>query len=118
MSARTDARTSSDRPFASAWRRARLTVDERIARGKAARKDAPRSSHGPWQPAADRPDPIEVLELQATQRVPDLVPIRYGRMLASPLAFYRGAAAIMAADLAGTPRSDVMVQLCGDAHLS
>ncbi len=92
--------------------------DERAAAGKAARTDAPRSSHGEWAPASDRPDPVELLEAQATSRVGQLVPLRYGRMLASPFAFYRGAAAVMAADLAGTPRSGFTVQLCGDAHLS
>ncbi|MFY9928473.1 MAG: DUF2252 domain-containing protein [Streptosporangiaceae bacterium] len=105
-------------PFASAWRRDRLTADERAARGKAARTGAPRSSHGQWTPAPDRPDPIALLEEQAESRVPWLVPIRYERMLASPFTFYRGAALIMAADLAATPVSGVTVQLCGDAHLS
>jgi uncharacterized protein (DUF2252 family) len=104
--------------FASAWRRAHLTVDERVARGRSARKQAPRSSHGRWTPAPDRPDPIALLEEQAESRVPSLVPIRYGRMLVSPFTFYRGAALIMAADLALTPQSGVTVQLCGDAHLS
>jgi uncharacterized protein (DUF2252 family) len=108
----------SSRPFASAWRRARLSVDERVARGKTARRDAPRSGHGAWAPASDRPDVVALLEEQATSRVPDLVPIRYGRMSVSPFTFYRGAARIMAADLAGTPTSGVTVQLCGDAHLS
>src|SRR5215472_4879545 len=105
-------------PFASAWRRAHLTVEERIARGLAARNDAPRSSHGRWEPAPGRPDPVALLEEQAASRVPHLVPIRHGRMLASPFTFYRGAALIMAADLAATPVSGVTVQLCGDAHLS
>ena len=104
--------------FASAWRRAHLTVDERVARGRDARKEAPRSSHGRWTPAPDRPDPVALLEEQAASRVPSLVPIRYGRMLVSPFTFYRGAALIMASDLAATPQSGVTVQLCGDAHLS
>jgi uncharacterized protein (DUF2252 family) len=91
---------------------------ERAAAGKAARTDAPRSSHAEWAPASDRPDPVELLEGQATSRVGQLVPLRYGRMLASPFAFYRGAAAVMAADLAGSARSGFTVQLCGDAHLS
>jgi len=86
--------------------------------GRAARRAAPRSSHAAWVPAASRPDPIALLEEQAHTRVPELVPIRYGRMLASPGTFYRGAALIMAADLAGGPQSGVNVQLCGDAHLS
>ena len=89
-----------------------------MARGRDARKQAPRSSHGRWAPAADRPDPIALLEEQAESRVPSLVPIRYGRMLVSPFTFYRGAALIMASDLAATPQSGVTVQLCGDAHLS
>ncbi len=105
-------------PFASAWRRAHLTAEQRVARGRTARKDAPRRSHGRWEPAADRPDPVALLEEQAKSRVPQLVPIRYGRMLVSPFTFYRGAALIMATDLAATPRSGVTVQLCGDAHLS
>ena len=95
-----------------------LTVDERIARGKAARAEVPRSRHGEYEPAADRADPIELLESQAKTRVPELVPIRYGRMLVSPFTFYRGAAKLMANDLAGTPRSGLTVQCCGDAHLS
>ncbi len=91
--------------------------NERAVAGKAARRKAPRSSHADWVPAGDRPDAVEVLEQQATTRAPELVPIRYGRMLVSAFAFYRGAAAIMAADLADTPRSGLEVQLCGDAHL-
>ena len=88
------------------------------ARGKAARKTAPRSSHADFAPGPDRTDPVETLERQARTRVAELVPIRYGRMLASPFAFYRGSAAIMAEDLASTPRSGLLVQCCGDAHLS
>ena len=95
-----------------------LTVSERIARGKAARREVPRSSHAAFQPTAHRLDPIELLERQAEVRVSELVPIRYGRMLASPFTFYRGAALIMAADLAATPRTGFQVQCCGDAHLS
>jgi uncharacterized protein (DUF2252 family) len=95
-----------------------LTVDERIARGKAARAEVPRSRHAEYDAPADRPDPIELLEIQARTRVQDLVPIRYGRMLVSPFTFYRGAAKIMASDLAGTPRAGLSVQCCGDAHLS
>jgi len=91
---------------------------ERAAAGKAARKRAPRSSHGEWAPAAGRLDPVDLLERQAASRVGRLAPLRYGRMLASPFAFYRGAAAVMAADLAGTPASGFETQLCGDAHLS
>jgi uncharacterized protein (DUF2252 family) len=91
---------------------------ERAERGRAARAAVARSSHGAYEPAAQRPDPIGILEAQAANRVPELVPIRYGRMLDSPFAFYRGAAAIMASDLAATPRSGFTVQCCGDAHLS
>ena len=105
-------------PFASAWRRAHLTVDQRVARGRAARVEAPRSAHGRWTPAPDRPEPVALLEEQAESRVPQLVPIRYGRMLVSPFTFYRGAALIMASDLAATPVSGITVQSCGDAHLS
>jgi uncharacterized protein (DUF2252 family) len=95
-----------------------LTPGERVARGKAARNEVPRSSHGSWAPAANRLDPVDLLEKQAASRVPELVPIRYGRMLVSPFTFYRGAALIMAADLAATPNSGLRVQVCGDAHLS
>jgi uncharacterized protein (DUF2252 family) len=96
----------------------RLSPAQRADRGRAARSAVPRSSHGAYEPAAQRPDPIGILEAQAATRVPELVPIRYGRMLSSPFAFYRGAAAIMASDLAATPRSGFTVQCCGDAHLS
>jgi uncharacterized protein (DUF2252 family) len=95
-----------------------LTPRERAARGKAARAEAPRARHTEFQAWAERPDPVALLEEQATSRVPELVPIRYGRMAASPFAFFRGAAYVMAADLAGTPRSGIQAQLCGDAHLS
>ena len=94
------------------------TPAERAAKGKAARAAAPRSAHGEWAPAHDRRDPVELLEEQAASRVPELVPIRYGRMLVSPFTFYRGAAYPMAADLADEPRTGLDVQLCGDAHLS
>jgi uncharacterized protein (DUF2252 family) len=87
-------------------------------RGRTARAETPRSSHGDWQPAADRPNPVDVLVEQAITRVPELVPIRYGRMLASPFAFFRGAAAVMAADLAAAPSTGLTVQLCGDAHIA
>ncbi len=95
-----------------------LTVEERIARGKAARAEVPRSQQAEYDPPAARPDPVDLLEAQAQTRVPELVPIRYGRMMVSPFTFYRGAAKIMASDLAGTPRSGLRVQCCGDAHLS
>ncbi|MFD3532406.1 DUF2252 domain-containing protein [Streptomyces sp. NPDC058664] len=93
------------------------TPSERAARGRAARKRVPRSSHGRWIPSSQRPHPIDVLERQARDRLPDLVPLRYGRMAASPFAFLRGAAAVMAADLAAQPHTGLTVQLCGDAHL-
>src|ERR1700677_1666015 len=95
-----------------------LTVSERVARGKAARAEVPRSRHAIFEPPSRRPDPIKLLERQAKTRVPELVPIRYGRMLVSPFTFYRGAAMIMASDLSATPRSGLQVQACGDAHLS
>jgi uncharacterized protein (DUF2252 family) len=92
--------------------------DSNAARGKQARATVPRSAHARWQPAPDRPDPVEVLAQQDRWRTPMLVPIRHERMLTSPFAFFRGAAAIMAADLAATPVTGLRVQLCGDAHLS
>ena len=95
-----------------------LTIAERAARGKAARAESPRSSHAGFEPVPHRADPIELLQQQAETRVPELVPIRYGRMLASPFAFFRGAALIMASDLAATPRSGIRCRCCGDAHLS
>ena len=95
-----------------------LSMAERVARGKAARKEVPRARHGVFEPMIDRPDPVALLQRQAKTRVPELVPIRYGRMLVSPFTFYRGAALIMAQDLAGTPRTGLTVQCCGDAHLS
>ncbi|WP_127357436.1 DUF2252 domain-containing protein [Actinacidiphila soli] len=94
-----------------------LSPRERAAVGKAARARAPRSAHGEFEPPPGRPDPVDVIEDQSAQRVPELVPIRYGRMLESPFRFYRGAAAIMAGDLAATPVSGIRAQLCGDAHL-
>jgi uncharacterized protein (DUF2252 family) len=94
-----------------------LTPDEWRATGRARRRSVPRSSHAEWSPPADRPDPIEILEEQAKTRVQDLIPIRYGRMAASPFAYFRGAAAPMAWDLAHTPTTDIRVQACGDAHL-
>ncbi len=94
------------------------TVAERADRGKRARAEVPRGSHADWAPPDDRPDPVEILERQAETRVPELVPIRYGRMLVSPFAFFRGSAAVMASDLASTPQSGLRAQLCGDAHLS
>jgi uncharacterized protein (DUF2252 family) len=98
--------------------RATLQPGESAERGRAARQTAPRSAHGEWSAASDRPDPVALLAAQARSRVQELVPIRHGRMLVSPFTFYRGAAAIMAADLAATPDSGIVVQACGDAHIS
>ena len=95
-----------------------LSVAERVARGKAARAEVPRSSHAGFEPSPNRADPVDLLERQAATRVPELVPVRYGRMLVSPFTFYRGAAMLMAHDLGPTPRSGLAVQCCGDAHLS
>jgi uncharacterized protein (DUF2252 family) len=92
--------------------------EERAERGRSVRGDTPRSSHAEWTPPDTREDPIDLLEQQAATRVPELVPIRYGRMAATPFAFYRGAAYVMASDLAHTPSSGLRTQLCGDAHLS
>ncbi|HRV59186.1 MAG: DUF2252 domain-containing protein [Solirubrobacterales bacterium] len=94
-----------------------LTQDSPRLTGKELRKKAPRESHAEWKPAAGR-DPLKILLKQAENRVQELLPIRYGRMSASPFAFYRGGAAIMAADLAPTPATGVRVQACGDAHIS
>ena len=96
----------------------RLTPQERAEVGRAARELASRGVHGEWQPSPDRADPVDLLEEQAASRVPELVPLRYGRMLVSPFTFFRGAAYLMAADLADAPRTGLNVQLCGDAHLS
>ncbi|TXS54935.1 DUF2252 domain-containing protein [Streptomyces sp. t39] len=93
------------------------TPGERAALGRRARREAPRSGHAVYEPAPGRPDPLALLEAQSATRLPDLVPIRYGRMTESPFRFYRGAAAIMASDLAGSPDSGIRAQLCGDAHL-
>jgi uncharacterized protein (DUF2252 family) len=94
------------------------TVEERRARGRAARELASRKDHGEWEPPPGRAGAIGVLERQGETRVQELLPIRYARMAASPFAFFRGSAAIMAADLGGTPRSGLTAQICGDAHLS
>ncbi len=95
-----------------------FTPAERVARGKAARVELPRSAHATWEPAQTRMDPVDLLEAQAQTRLPELGPIRYGRMLVSPFTFFRGAAYLMAADLADGPRTGLHAQLCGDAHLS
>ncbi len=94
-----------------------LSADERRAEGKALRKAAPRASHGGWKAGTNRRDPIELLIETDKGRVQQLIPIRFGRMAQSPFAFFRGSAAVMAADLATTPQSGLRVQACGDAHL-
>ena len=94
------------------------SLDERKAAGRQAQDRTPPSSHAGWRPAADRPDPVALLEEQNITREPDLVPVRHGRMMVSPFTFYRGAAKIMATDLAATPVAGLGAQLCGDAHLS
>jgi uncharacterized protein (DUF2252 family) len=93
------------------------SYQRRHERGRAARQVVPRGSHAEWEPAPDRPDPIDLLVAQARDRIPDLLPIRYSRMMASPFTFMRGAAIVMAQDLASTPKSGIQSQLCGDAHL-
>ena len=95
-----------------------FTPEERAARGKAERLEVPRPRNAEWEPPANRRDPLDLLEEQAASRVPELIPIRHGRMLSSAFAYFRGAAYPMAADLAVTPRTGLHVQLCGDAHLS
>ena len=96
----------------------RLTPAERAERGKAARVAVPRDSHAVFDPPPGRPDPVALLEEQAKTRVPELVPVRWGRMMVSPFTYYRGAALPMASDLSHTPVSGLAVQACGDAHLS
>jgi uncharacterized protein (DUF2252 family) len=107
-----------DHPHQATARLIHGSPAERAARGRAARKLAPRRRHADWSPQPSRPDPLALLESQAETRVPELVPIRYGRMLESPFAFFRGAALVMASDLADTVSSGFVAQLCGDAHLS
>ena len=94
-----------------------ISADERRAEGKALRDATPRVAHGGWKPPKDRRDPIELLHESNEGRIPELIPIRFGRMSQSPFAYYRGSAAVMAADLASTPISGLRVQACGDAHL-
>ena len=106
----------ADTPAAGAM--PHLSDEDSKAKGKQARSKVPRDSHAAFEPRADRPDAVTLLESQATTRVPELVPIRYGRMLVSPFTFFRGAALVMASDLSGTPRSGLNAQICGDAHLS
>jgi uncharacterized protein (DUF2252 family) len=94
------------------------SVDERRAEGRSIRASIPRSAHGEWSPSSDRANPLEILETQAETRLAELGLIRYERMAESPFAFFRGAAAVMAMDLAATPTSDIPVQACGDAHVN
>jgi uncharacterized protein (DUF2252 family) len=96
----------------------RPTREERVALGREARAAVPRSSHAEFAPVVDRPDPVKLLEGEDVSRVAELLPIRYGRMAVSAFTFFRGAALLMASDLAATPRSGLTVQICGDAHLS
>jgi hypothetical protein len=95
-----------------------LSVADRRARGEDAASQTPVSAQATWRPGTDRPDPVELLVAQDATREADLVPVRHGRMMVSPFTFYRGAAKVMAVDLAGTPTAGLDVQLCGDAHLS
>src|SRR3954463_15428068 len=94
------------------------SLDERAEHGRQAREHTPLDSHTGWRPIADRPDPVALLDEQNRTREQDLVPVRHGRMMASPFTFYRGAAAVMAAGLKDTPTAGLDAQLCGDAHLS
>ena len=107
--------TRVDRPLEK--RVDHVSAEKAAAKGKAARLALPRSVHAVWDPPPGRLSPVDIIAEQATSREPDLVPIRHGRMMVTPFTFYRGAAAIMAADLAATPVSGLRAQLCGDAHL-
>lgn len=95
----------------------KVTIGERVARGSAMRQELPHERHARWAPPPDRSDTLPILARQAAERTPELVPIRYGRMVSSAFAFFRGGAAVMAADLCTTPTSGLRAQLCGDAHL-
>ena len=121
MSQRTETSLTVEAPHRSTPPHAdHFTVDERVARGKAARGEVPRSVHAAWEPSPHRPSPVELLEEQAQTRVPELVPIRYGRMLVSPFTFYRGAAYLMASDLSGLPRTGfagAAVRRCASVEL-
>jgi uncharacterized protein (DUF2252 family) len=113
-----ESRSGRSRPLAKGGQPTRLTPAERAQMGKAARARVRRESHAEFDLPSDRPDPIALLEQQAASRLPDLVPVRYGRMLVSPFTYFRGAALPMATDLALTPATGLTVQACGDAHLS
>ena len=95
-----------------------LGIEGRKAMGKALRKQVPRSSHGDWAPASNRPDPIDLFQAQDKGRLQYLLPIKYGRMMVSPFTFLRGSAVVMASDLQPTPVTGLNAVLCGDAHLS
>jgi uncharacterized protein (DUF2252 family) len=110
-------KVQQDSNLSPAAAQAAASYQQRRERGRAARRVVPRGSHAEWAPAPDRPDPIALLEAQARDRIPDLIPIRYSRMMASPFAFMRGSAIVMANDLASTPKTGIQAQLCGDAHL-
>jgi uncharacterized protein (DUF2252 family) len=114
---KTNAKPAPTRSVSSTPPGAKISPDERRAEGKALRNATPRAAHGGWNAPEDRRDPIELLRESNEGRIPELIPIRFGRMAQSPFAFYRGAAAVMAADLASTPRSGLSVQACGDAHI-
>jgi len=104
-------KAATDHPAAAS------SYQQRRERGRVARGVVSRSTHGEWAPAPDRPDPVDLLVAQDRDRIPDLIPIRYSRMMASPFAFMRGSAIVMARDLASTPKTGIQAQLCGDAHL-
>src|SRR5215467_7791324 len=109
--------TSDSAAEQTATHRSFVKPGDRRAHGKRLRDAAPRDGHAAWRAPADRADPIGILRAADAARQPDLVPLRYGRMLQSPFTFYRGSAGIMAADLGITPVSGIRVQLCGDCHL-
>jgi uncharacterized protein (DUF2252 family) len=110
-------KVQQDSNLSPAAAQAAASYQQRRERGRAARRVVPRGGQAEWAPAPDRPDPIDLLEAQARDRIPDLIPIRYSRMMASPFAFMRGSAIVMANDLASTPKTGIQAQLCGDAHL-
>jgi len=114
--AKNKSRRKADKPASPAvvGQRSR---EQLYTEGRAIRDSCSRASHADWKPPADRPDPVEILEASNKGRLPELIPVRYGRMIPSPFVFFRGAAAIMAADLAHTPATGIRVQVCGDAHL-
>ena len=119
MNVEQDPKLSSETPKeATDYSAAGSSYQQRRERGRVARRVVSRGTLGEWAPSPDRPDPVDLLEAQDSDRIPDLIPIRYSRMMASPFAFMRGSAIVMACDLASTPRTGIQAQLCGDAHLS